>query len=89
MPEEQRLFGTSRTQRLKYLGTERSPWSGLLGLHLIVTTVARPFSHEVVTVEDLMAKKRRKVAYFHYFKWILLFHRSINTHAAGTLTKYP
>lgn len=82
-------MGSSRTHRLKYLGTESSPWSDLLGLHLIVTTVARPFSQEVVTVEDLMPNKRRKLTYFHYSKWILLFHRSVNTHAAAILTEYP
>lgn len=74
MPEEKRLLGTTRIQILKYLGTESSPWSGLLRLHLIVTTVARPFSQEVVTVEDLKSNTRRNAICFHYSKYTLLFH---------------
>lgn len=70
-------WGTTGIQILKYLGTESSPWSGLLGLHLIVTTVARPFSHEVVTVEDLIWNKRKNVQSeicFHYRKSALRCH---------------
>lgn len=70
-------WGTTGIQILKYLGTESSPWSGLLGLHLIVTTVARPFSHEVVTVEDLIWNKRKNVQSeicFHYRKSTLRCH---------------
>lgn len=70
-------WGTTRIQILKYLGTESSPWSGLLGLHLIVTTVARPFSQEVVTVEDLIRNKRKNVQSeicFHYRKSALRCH---------------
>lgn len=88
LPEEERLLGTTRIQILKYLGTESSPWSGLLGLHLIATTVARPFSQEVVTVEDLMSNKRRNVIAFYYSKYMLLFHRSLSTHATAVLKKY-
>lgn len=82
-------MGTTRIQILKYLGTESSPWSGLLGLHLIVTTVARPFSQEVVTVEDLISNKRRNVTPFHYSKYMLLFNRSLSIHATGILKQYP
>lgn len=82
-------MGTTRIQILKYLGTESSPWSGLLGLHLIVTTVARPFSQEVVTVEDLVSNKRRNVIRFHYSKYMLLFRRSPSIRATAILKKYP
>lgn len=53
--------GTTGTQTFKYLGTESSPWSGLLGLHLTVTTVARPSSQEVVAVEDLIRNRKKNV----------------------------
>lgn len=56
---EKELSGTTGTQTQKYLGTESSPWPGLLGLHLTVTTVARPSSHEVVAVEDLIWNRKK------------------------------